>query len=58
VIDQLENKIGKVIEILETGSNDVLIIQGTKKFAIPYLPHVILKIDLAKQEIRINSEMI
>ena len=51
--------LGKVAFLMETGSNDVLVVKGEKEFAIPYLPgDVILSIDLAKQEIHVDWEII
>jgi 16S rRNA processing protein RimM len=38
VIDTKGNSFGKVIDIMPTGSNDVLVIQGEKRHLIPYLP--------------------
>lgn len=47
--------LGKVIYLLETGSNDVLVVKGKIEFAIPYLPgQVILNIDLDRQEILVD----
>ena len=31
------NKIGIVSDIIETGSNDVLVVNGEKEFLIPYI---------------------
>ncbi len=50
--------LGKVAYLLETGSNDVLVVKGDKEYAIPYLPEVIKDVDLANQVIRINWELI
>jgi 16S rRNA processing protein RimM len=48
--------LGKVIELLETGANDVLVLKGEdKERLIPYLPDtVIIAVDLEKQTIRVN----
>lgn len=59
VIDQRNHVLGKVIYLMETGANDVLVIKGDKEYAIPYLvPDVILKVDLKKQEIHVNWELL
>ncbi len=59
VIDQTGAVLGKVIYLLETGSNDVLVVKGdTKEIAIPYLSEVITKVDLANQVIYVNWELI
>ena len=59
VINQAGQTLGKVIYLIETGSNDVLVIKGDKEYAIPYLPGtVILNVDLEKHEIHVDWELI
>jgi 16S rRNA processing protein RimM len=49
--------LGKVIYLIETGANDVLVVKGEREHAIPYLPgKVVLNIDLEKQEILVDWE--
>lgn len=60
VIDQHGQELGPVLYLLETGSNDVLVIkhQG-KEHAIPYLPGQIVKdIDLARRIMRVEWDLI
>lgn len=38
VVNQKGDVFGNVIEIMPTGSNDVLVVRGEKKYLIPYLP--------------------
>ena len=48
---------GKVVYLIETGSNDVLVVKGKKEIAIPYLPgKVIKKIDLDQKIIIVDWE--
>jgi 16S rRNA processing protein RimM len=56
VINQHNETLGKVIYLIETGSNDVLIIKGEKDVAIPYLPDVITRVDLKEKVIHVNWE--
>ncbi len=50
VINQAGEVLGKIIYLMETGSNDVLVVKGEKEIAIPYLPgDVVLSIDLETQ---------
>lgn len=57
IINKNGQLLGKVIYLLETGSNDVLVIKGDKEFAIPYLVGDVIKhIDLDKQEILVDWE--
>ena len=49
--------LGKVVYLLATGSNDVLVVKGDSEFGIPYLPgSVIIQVNLAKQEILVDWE--
>lgn len=59
VVDQQGLVLGKVIYLIATGTNDVLVVKGEKEHCIPYLlGKVITSIDLAKQEIHVNWEVI
>jgi len=59
VINKNGENLGKVIYLMETGSNDVLVVKGQKEHAIPYLlGSVILKVDLEKEEITVDWEII
>lgn len=58
VINQNGEALGKVIYLMETGSNDVLVVKGEKEHAIPFLLGKVIKnIDLAKQEIHVDWEL-
>lgn len=60
VINQHDEVLGKVMYLIETGSNDVLVVKGEgKEFAIPYLPgETVLKVDLALQVMQVNWDLI
>ncbi|HSW69841.1 MAG TPA: ribosome maturation factor RimM [Gammaproteobacteria bacterium] len=60
VINQHGQELGKVLYLMETGSNDVLVIENHgKEYAIPYLPgKIITSIDLAKQMIHVDWDLI
>lgn len=59
VIDQHQQRLGTVHYLMETGSNDVLIIQGDKEFAIPYLiGDVIQQVDLQNRIIYVQWELL
>ena len=45
---------GQVIRILETGSNDVLVVQGERERLIPFIADVIGNVDLEAGVIRVN----
>ncbi len=59
VINKQGKKLGEVIYLMETGSNDVLVVKGDKEFAIPYLfGKVVLNVDLIKNEILVDWELL
>lgn len=60
VIDQHGNELGRILYMLETGSNDVLVIKNQgKEHAIPYLPGtVVTSIDLAQQVMHVDWDLI
>lgn len=36
-------ELGKVVEVLQTGANDVLVIKGSQRHLVPYLPNQVIK---------------
>jgi 16S rRNA processing protein RimM len=59
VINKNGETLGKVIYLMMTGSNDVLVVKGTTEHAIPYLfGKVIKSVDLEKQEIHVDWELL
>lgn len=57
VIDQHGKTLGKVIYLIATGSNDVLVVKGEIEQAIPYLlGKVVTDVNLTKGEIHVNWE--
>lgn len=58
VVNEQQETLGKVVEIMPTGSNDVLVVQGEKKHLIPYLPgQFVLNIDTSKQVISVDWDI-
>lgn len=58
VINEHSILLGVVKKILPTGSNDVLVIEGSKRYLIPYLPgQFIFKVDLSKRIIHVDWEV-
>ena len=59
VINKNGETLGKVIYLIETGSNDVLVVKGTKEYAIPYLfGSVVTSVDLANQVIHVDWDLV
>ncbi len=55
VVQQDGTVLGQVHELIETGSNDVLIVYGEQRYLIPYLiGEVIIKIDKKEKRITVN----
>ena len=55
VINQDNISMGTVDHLMETGSNDILVVKGDKERLIPYLENdVILQVDLNEKVIRVN----
>lgn len=58
VVNQQGQSFGKVVEIMPTGANDVLIVEGNKRHLIPYLlEQFILDVDINKNLIKVNWDM-
>lgn len=46
--------LGEVVEIMETGANDVLVVRGERECLIPFIGEVVVDIDLEEEKITIN----
>jgi 16S rRNA processing protein RimM len=59
VINKDGKVFGKIIYLIETGSNDVLVVKGDKEHAIPYLfGDVVTSVDLANKTMHVDWEEI
>lgn len=61
VINQQDENLGVVKELLSTGSNDVLIVEGEKRTLIPWIPgQFVLNVDKVARVIRVDwdSELV
>ena len=54
VFDDHETPIGRVIDIFETGANDVWVVEGAKEYLIPYIADVVKDIDVDNKKIIIT----
>lgn len=58
VVNQQGQFLGRVTEIMPTGANDVLVVEGEKHYLIPYLPgQFILDIDVSQAIIRVDWDI-
>lgn len=56
VINKEGKSLGEVIDILETGANDVLVVKGETEHLVPYTKSVVLKVDLSAHQIQVDWE--
>jgi 16S rRNA processing protein RimM len=54
VVNESGREFGDVVRILETGANDVLVVQGERERLIPFIAEVIGTIDLQAGRMRVN----
>jgi len=56
VVDEGDNLLGELVEILETGANDVYVVKDAngREILLPAIPSVILRLDPARRLIRVH----
>jgi 16S rRNA processing protein RimM len=56
VIDENENLLGELVEIIETGANDVYVVKNEagKEILLPAIPSVILDLDSVRRFMRVH----
>ncbi len=55
VIDQNNQDLGTIVDIIATGSNDVLVVvKDGKRQLVPYLSSVVEQVDLSKKWVKVN----
>lgn len=54
VVNHAAQDFGRVVGILQTGANDVLVVQGERERLIPFIAEAIRQVDLAGGVIRVN----
>lgn len=56
VVDEADNLLGELVEILETGANDVYVVRDDagKEILLPNIPSVILDLDIGARTMRIH----
>lgn len=46
--------LGNVDHLLETGANDVLVVQGERERLLPFIPQVVINVDLTGKKMRVD----
>lgn len=54
VVNTAGQELGSVTGLLETGANDVLVVQGERERLIPFVAQVVLEVDLAAGAVRVD----
>jgi 16S rRNA processing protein RimM len=56
VVDENGNSLGKLVEILETGANDVYVVRAEdgKEILLPAIPSVILNLDMNQRTLKVH----
>ena len=57
VLNRRGERLGRVAKVLETGANDVLVLEGEKELLIPFVDSVILKVDVARGRLSVDWEL-
>ncbi len=56
VINTQNQHLGTIASLFETGANDVVVVKGEKEVLIPYIPQVVLAVDLEQRLMRVDWE--
>ena len=54
VVNKAGEDLGTVSRLVETGANDVLVVEGDRERLIPFIEDVVLEVDLAARTIRVD----
>lgn len=54
VVNLQGTRLGKVARLMETGANDVLVLNGDRERLLPYIPEVVRKVDLENGVVQVD----
>jgi 16S rRNA processing protein RimM len=54
VVNQASQELGAVVQMIETGANDVLVVQGERERLIPFIAAVVKQVDVAGGSITVD----
>lgn len=55
MFDSDGNDLGRLTDVLETGANDVYVIEGSRRLLIPALKKLLKSVDIANKRIILDS---
>ncbi len=56
VVNSQDELLGTVAEVVTTGANDVLVVEGDRQRLLPFISHVVIQVDLKAALIRVDWE--
>ncbi len=54
VVNQKGIALGKVSNLVDTGANNVLVVNGEKEYWVPYIEPFLISVDMGKQQILVD----
>jgi 16S rRNA processing protein RimM len=54
VINTTNITLGKVVNLMDTGSNNILVVEGDKEHLVPYIVPFLLEVDMKNQQILVD----
>ena len=54
VVNQEQVALGEVVDVFETGANDVLVVQGERERLLPFVAQVVLQVDLTAKTMLVD----
>jgi len=57
VVNRRGEHLGRVAKVLETGANNVLVLEGEQELLVPFVDSVILSVDLAGRRLSVDWEL-
>lgn len=54
VTNQTQQNLGNITEVIETGANDVFVVEGATRELIPYIDSVVIDIDMKNKVVFVN----
>jgi len=57
VVNAEQHELGRVTGLLETGANDVLVVQGERERLIPFVAQVVLEVDMVAGTVQVDWDL-